>query len=371
MRLARTPLGVALITLAAYVIWAAYYAAHRDVVDLARVGREFVTRAPGESRAIDELAPDTFDESGYDGQFFLYIAVDPTGAEQYVDEPPYRYSRIVYPLLARAVALGQSDLVPVALLLINLLAVGAGTFAVATLLRRLGLSPWYGALYGLYPGLFVGVSHDLSEPLAYAFAAFALLAFERRRVPLAAVLFALAGLTRESTLLFPVALALWLAIGRRRFRDAAMLAASVLPYLALRVGLWAWLGAFGNAQAQRIEVLPFAGLAKHWPWDTLTLEEIYSVVVPCMLALVVAVLVRARPGWLVVLAANVVVLVVFLPEPSYAEYRASGRITIGVVLAFLLCLPRVLAAGRAAQAWIIVLLWFAPWYDLLPAAFER
>jgi hypothetical protein len=371
VRLVRTPLGVALITLAAYVVWAAYYAAHHDLVDLARVGHEFVTRAPGESRAIDELVPDTFDESGYDGQFFLYIAVDPTGAEPYVDEPPYRYSRIVYPLLARAVAVGQPDLAPFALLLINLLAVGAGTFAVATLLRGLGLSPWYGALYGLYPGLFVGVSHDLSEPLAYAFAACALLAFERRRVPLAAVLFALAGLTRESTLLFPAALALWLAIGRRRHRDAAVLAASVIPYLALRVGLWVWLGAVGNAQAQRIEVLPFAGLAKQWPWDTLTLEEIYAVVVPGVLALVIAVLVRARPGWLLVLAANVVVLVVFLPEPSYAEYRASGRITIGVVLAFLLCLPRVLAAGRTAQAWIVVLLWFAPWYDLLPAAFER
>ena len=150
-----------------------------------------------------------------------------------------------------------------------------------------------------------------------------------------------------------------------------MLTASVLPYLALRVGLWAWLGAVGDARAQRIEVLPFAGLAKQWPLDTLTLEEIYAVVVPGILALVIAVLVRARPGWLAVLAANVVVLVVFLPEPSYAEYRASGRITIGVVLAFLLCLPRVLAAGRTAQAWIVVLLWFAPWYDLLPAAFER
>jgi hypothetical protein len=42
-----------------------------------------------------------------------------------------------------------------------------------------------------------------------------------------------------------------------------------------------------------------------------------------------------------------------------------------VVLAFLLCLPAVLARGRVAQIWIVALLWFAPWYALLPAAFER
>ena len=65
------------------------------------------------------------------------------------------------------------------------------------------------------------------------------------------------------------------------------------------------------------------------------------------------------------------VLVVLLPEPSYADYDASGRITIGVVLAFLIALPAVVAAGRLAQAWIVALLWFAPWYSLFPTAFER
>jgi hypothetical protein len=42
-----------------------------------------------------------------------------------------------------------------------------------------------------------------------------------------------------------------------------------------------------------------------------------------------------------------------------------------VVLAFLLCLPAVARADRLAQAWIVALLWFAPWYSILPVAFER
>jgi hypothetical protein len=38
----------------------------------------------------------------------------------------------------------------------------ATTLAVATVLGRSGASPLYGALAGAYPGLFLGVSHDLA-----------------------------------------------------------------------------------------------------------------------------------------------------------------------------------------------------------------
>ena len=139
-------------------------------------------RRPG--RCTDpQLADDTVEGLGDHGQFFLFIALDPEHAEPYIDEPPYRYSRIRSRSLRGAVALGQIDLIPIALLLLNLLAVGAGTLAVVVLLRDRGLSPWYAAFYGLYPGLFVAVSHDLAEPLAYALAALGLLALERRRVP--------------------------------------------------------------------------------------------------------------------------------------------------------------------------------------------
>jgi hypothetical protein len=370
MRALRTPIAVAAVVLAAYVVWAAWFAAHHPLVELPRVGTEFQSRAPGTSAAIDDLADDTVSGSGYDGQFFLFIALDPWKAHAYVDEPAYRYSRILYPLTASAVALGQAESVPFALLLVNLLAVGAGTLAGALLLRRHGLSPWYAALFGVYPGLFLAVTRDLAEPLAYALAASALLALDRRRLPLAVALFALGGLARETTLLFPLALAVWLAFGRR-FREAAALAASVLPYLALRAGLWIWLGSPGNARAQDIELVPFGGLLGQRPWSTLTIEQLYAVVVPALVAVALAIASRTRTSALLPLLANVLVLVVLLPEPSYADYDASGRIATGVVLAFLLCLPAVLRAGRAAQAWIVVVLWFAPWYAILPTAFER
>ena len=346
MGVLRKPASVAAVVLAAYVVWAVWFAAHHALVDLARVGDEFQGAAPGESAQIDALSGDTVEGIGYDGQFFLFIALDPVHAEPYMDEPPYRYSRILYPLAARAAGFGQADLIPLALLLVNLLAVGAGTLALAVILRDRGLSPWYAALFGFYPGLFVAVSHDLAEPLAYALAALGLVAVERSRIPLAAALFALAGLARETTLLIPLALAAWPALGRRRFPDTALLAATIVPYLLLRAGLWAWLGSPGDAEAQKLELVPFGGLIAQWPWNALTLEQIYAVVTPALLALAITVVARVPRAALALVAVNVLVLVVLLPEPSYVDYDASGRITTGVVLAFLLCLPAVVAAGR-------------------------
>src|SRR5690349_17648003 len=64
---------------------------------------------------------------GYDGQFSYYIALDPATAPQLMDVPAYRLQRILLPILARMVALGQPALVPWALLLINFVALVVGT----------------------------------------------------------------------------------------------------------------------------------------------------------------------------------------------------------------------------------------------------
>src|SRR5580765_5904599 len=44
--------------------------------------------------------------TGYDGQFAYWLAIDPSpaAAANHFDTPAYRYQRILYPLLARALA---------------------------------------------------------------------------------------------------------------------------------------------------------------------------------------------------------------------------------------------------------------------------
>jgi hypothetical protein len=65
---------------------------------------------------------------------------------------------------------------------------------------------------------------------------------------------------------------------------------------------------------------------------------------------------------IVVLLAHVLLFVVFLQAASYANYSASGRLSTGVVLAALLCLPVIGYLGQRAWFWVSSTLWL----NLLP-----
>jgi hypothetical protein len=366
-----TPLAAALAVVLCYGLWAAWYAKHHPVRTLAYVSATFQAR-PGHSAAIAGLVPTAGNTVGYDGQFSLFIAADPVGARPYLDNPAYRYSRPLYPLTARVVSLGRVGALPWVLVLLGIAAVGVATYALAAILAREGVEPWYGALFAAYPGIFLAVSHDLAEPLAYALVALALLVRPRRLV-LASVFFALAGLTRETTLIFPVVIGLWLVLAERRRRNGILvLAISLLPYLALKLGLGAWLGAFGAPQQARLEPIPFLGLLRQWPWSDYDVQQLLAVVLPGLLALgVVWWSSRRLTVELCLLAANVLVLVALLPKPTYVNYLASGRVAAGVIVAFLLCVPALLREGRVAQVWMPLALWLLPWYSVLPEAVRR
>lgn len=372
---AATPLTVALAVTVGYVLWAGWFVDHHPVSSLAHVSSFFQGR-PGGSAAIARLKPTAAaDTVGYDGQFYDYIATDPIGARHYLDNAAYRYSRPVYPLAARALAGGQERLLPWTLLVLGIGGVFGATFALASLVGRSGGSPWYGGIAGAYPGVFLGVSYDLAEPLAYGVLALGLLAWYARRPRIlgAALLFGLAGATRESTLLFPVTLALWLALRERRLRPAgAVLGIALAPYVVIKIGLGVWLGSWGEARAAQLEWLPFLGLFHQWPWSDFQVQQILAVVLPALLAPVVVWLAtRELTAELCVLIVNVVVLVVLLPTPSWTGYLASGRIATGVIVAFLLCVPAILQSERVANVWLPIVLWSLPWYTVLPEAVRR
>jgi hypothetical protein len=371
---ASTPLTVALVVALGYVLWAGWFVDHHPVSSLPHVSAFFQAR-PGGSAAIARLKPTAADTVDYDGQFYEYIAADPIGARDYLDNPAYRYGRPVYPLAARVLAGGQERLLPWSLLVLGIAGVFAATFAVAAVLTRSGVSPWYGAVVGAYPGLFLGVSHDLAEPLAYGVLALGLLLWyaRRPRVLGASLLFGLAGVTRETTLLFPVTLALWLALSERRIRPATvLLGVALAPYVALKIALAAWLGSWGEARAAQLEPLPFLGLVHQWPWSDFQVQQLLAVVAPALLApIVVWLAARTLTPELCLLIVNVVVLVLLLPEPSWTGYLASGRIATGVVVAFLLCIPAMLQSARVAQVWFPIVLWLLPWYTVLPEAVRR
>jgi hypothetical protein len=368
-------LVVAAFVVVVYSAWVAYahYGLHRRMTDFASVGVAF-SSGSSSSAAIDADRPAATSLEGYDGQYFLYIAQDPVRAKHYIDDPAYRYGRIVYPLLARGLTLGRQDWIPFVLVAINVLAVGLGTFALAALLRRHGRSPWYALIFAFYPGTYVAVQRDLSEPLAYALAASAVLLFDRGRrrdLVASAAIFAVAALTRETTIVFAVVCAGLLAARDRGLRRALPFAAVVaLPYVLYReVLLRHWLGGPGIPNQQLPTAVPFGGIAHYYPWDSGMLREAYAIVLPGVLCLALAVWALVRRRWDVgvwALGANALLYVVFLPTAAFQDIYSASRVTLGVACAFVMAIPALTELRPSFRWWgaVVVLAWMVPWWAL-------
>ena len=289
--------------------------------------------------------------------------MDPLGARCCLDAPAYRYTRILFPLASRAVALGTTSLVPVAMVAINLAAIGGTVLLLATWLRRRGHSAWWALVYGFYPGLSQAFQVDVTEVSAYALVAAAVFVLElggRRRLLWAGLLFGLAGLTRETTLLFAAVYALAAAVrtpggGRRALGEALGLAVlAALPLLLYKAFLTATLGSLGVGFGSGSEIAgaPLAGLLSFRPFEPREWVEVVFEVVPTTLVAVVALyrMLRQPRVELAAYLLNYTLLVLLLQRSSYFSYFDSGRIQTGVVLAAVLALPALLGAPRGGDA---------------------
>jgi hypothetical protein len=319
--------------------------------------------------------------TGYDGQFSYYMALDFTHARYYTDLPAYRYGRVLYPMVARAAALGDPARVPATMIAINWLALGGCTLALAAWLRRRSLTPWLALLVGLYPGLLLGVQRDLTEPLAYALAAGGIYLFDyggRRRLLWAGLIFGLAGLARQTTIVFPLCLAaatLTSGESATPFRDraranfaraAAFGMLAIAPIVGYTAFLYVWLGAVGRGAG--LERLPFEGLLTS-DWGLARQPVVLvTVVAPALLTsavVVAAVSSGVRRVEFAYLLANVLLFVVFLGRLSYRDgYTSVGRVTTGVVLAAVLCLPWLRVLGGNKHRALVGS--FALWFSMLP-----
>jgi hypothetical protein len=303
---------------------------------------------------------------GYDGQFAYYIARDPLNGWRYCDVPAYRYQRILYPMLARLLAFGQEELIPYTLLLLNVVALATGTWLTEQILHRYKMSGWYALTYGLYAGLLMSVRLDLNEPLAYGLAMAAILAMEGDRWKLGTLFFALAALTKETTLVFVAGYLLFL-LAQRHWKHLAGLALGAgLPFLAWQGILWAWLGrpglGSGGAGDTGWELLPFRGLWSVGQIDLrvlglLALALVPLAVIPTLFSLWIAGRDLWRGQWhpfTAVLLTNALVML-FLPQSTYREFLAMLRLTIGLVVATILYG----AAKRSRRTLNYTLLWLA------------
>ena len=325
----------------------------------------------------DQTTADNSGTEGYDGQFNYYIARDPDTAAQYLDVPAYRFQRILFPALGRLLSFGQADLIPWAFLLINIVALALGTALLENLLVQFRVSRWYALTYGLTLGIFGSVRLSLSEPLAYALVLGGITLARNRKWLWAAVIFALAALAKETTLIFAGAYLLYL-FTQRDWKNGLLLGTiSLLPFIIWQFVLRSTLGAFGvgsgGAQATSFEMIPLMGIIRIWT-DTPAeaRAKILLILAPTLLIFVIAPTIWAlwvsikdirRHKWsaeICLLLINAAVML-FVPFSTYREPIGILRFIVGLQIAVILYAAqnKRYRALRNSTLWIVTLFYVA------------
>jgi hypothetical protein len=363
-----------------YLAWTLLTLMQYSAQDFIHVGRSFVARSHA-SPLISGYAGYRYDgDIGFDGEFNYFIALDPVNARYYIDYPAYRYTRILYPVLAGTLGQHNPDLVANTLIAINVALIAFGILVLGAWLRRRGASAWVAAVYGFYPGIFITLQRDTTEIVAYSLVIAAIYLYDygpRSRLILSAVLFSLAALTRETTLVFAGIwglnlvlsgeglLAARFAVNWRKF--VMFLAIAFVPLLAWKIFIFVWLGSLGLVGV--LSPVPFGGvlyLLRH----EVEMEQLRTVVVPavlCLAAAIIAVLARVRRVEIWALLANSLLYMTFLAPASFIDLSSSARVTIPIALAAVLAMPHLPQRSRA-WFWAASALWLAPmiYWILLP-----
>jgi len=245
-----------------------------DATPFVSFGSDDPTRQYAEQRLGDVVLRG---ELGHDGKYFFVQAndpwlLDPSNNAEILDFPVYRSQRMLYPLLAGGFGLFGPEAVVWGLLLVNVVAIAAGTLGAARLAHSLGGSPWWGLAFPANLGFLYVITIDSGGIVAAAFAIWAVACIYENRLGLGIALLAASALTREVMLICAVGVAVWLWT-RKQSRQA--LYAVAMPGLIL--GMWeAYLMLrLGPDEGSTESIgLPFVGLARavpRWLDDPITL----------------------------------------------------------------------------------------------------
>ncbi len=346
------------VTLAVFwlVVIAVLAANEWNPLSLARLGTRYLEGDPNGSE-------------GYDGQFVYYIAREmrPTQVAPYLDEPAYRYQRILLPLLGWLISLGSPRLIPWTLMVLGIASQAAGTWFVAEILAGWGVSRWYALVYGLWVGFVLAVRLDLPEPMAYALVAGAILAGERNRPYLSWLLYGLALFAKEVTSAFLLA-ALLSSLLQRRWRDVSgLLLFGLTPYLLFQLWLWWIFGqpglGSGGDMATPFELIPFMGLWRIAQYSAFYLAAMLVVFAPTVLLPTIwgiwaslRKLLRQETNVVVLALLVNALLILCLPFSTFRETGGLLRFMCGLVLAVLLFAARYKISRVLKYSWFWLVL---------------
>lgn len=165
---------------------------------------------------------------GFDGQFYYRLSLNPftsrvTEFGITIDAPPLRHQRILYPLLTWVLSLGNTNLVPVVMILINFISLCTMGWIGGLYAQSLKQQALWGVFLPLYPGFLFTLSRDLVEILEITLLLGSLLLIRRGKPVAATLLLAFAVLTKETALLVALAALLVYVFNLWRRKDAGTL----------------------------------------------------------------------------------------------------------------------------------------------------
>ncbi len=175
--------------------------------------------------------------TGYDGQFYHYVAHDPLCRRNfapYMDSPQWRYRRILLPAVAHLLAGGRGRFVDAAYFVVILFFVLLGAYWLGRYALLHGRHPVWGLGFLLVPAAIISLDRMTVDVALAAFVAGFLLYSETGPGWKLFLVLTAAVLVRETGVLLAGGYCLHLLV-HRRFRRAALFGLSPLPALG-----WYW-----------------------------------------------------------------------------------------------------------------------------------
>jgi glycosyltransferase involved in cell wall biosynthesis len=262
---ALSPMGVGWLSgLVALLIWAivVFGKYGGNPSGLARIGDQIPLSPRLQGQALVVLTG----KRGNDGQQFLSIALDPAqsdpGTTAALDNPTYRGKRLLYPLLAWLLGLGQPGLILWTLGLINVACIGFAGGLVARWAQMQQRSTQWGLAVLALPGYWITLSLDTADLLATTLLLTAAVGVQQQRLRPVGTSLTAALLTRETSLLAWAATGL-MALWDRRWRWLVPLALVPVPLMAWSVWLRHRFDAIEDATLASLHFTwPFAGMLR-------------------------------------------------------------------------------------------------------------
>ena len=161
------------------------------------------------------------EETGWDGQFYYYIANDLIGTPDtlaHIDSDAYRYQRIGLPLLANIVAklTLRTWVSPLTFYFTNLLIILLATGVAAAFFQRRQFSPYFILFWSLGCGTQLTLLNGLPDAMADGLLIMSVIALLDKRNWLYAVLMSLTALSREAYVLMPACLGFMMLVQQLR-----------------------------------------------------------------------------------------------------------------------------------------------------------